>query len=351
MIPGVLCCNPQTPEMLDVKFRLKAPWIRGEKILNWRDPQHRDFLGNTSRVVFISHGWLEKIATSEWMTAVRDAYVQQGHAAIIIDWRRGNGIQYWQAMANVRIVAAMMGKAVLNWGIHDRTLMIGFSLGAQMIAEAGLYTQTHGGVKIDECHGLDPAGPFYDGCDADIRLDKSDCRLVQVIHTSSESIPALGALVMSYGTYYKSGHCDFWINCGSNQGPCVDLDFMDLMKAAARIAVMSDGEMQDWLFKRAMCSHWRAPLVYLSALRHECDFQAVPCPDCGNKRNCVSTLQGSSNNTLLPFSSCSPDNDDNYYVKSGPYEPFCDTKWGTEDRPLTELENDRTAKRRERFIV
>ena len=326
---GVLCCNPQTPKMLDVKFRLKVPGSEDEKILNWRDPLHRQFLGNNSRVVFIAHGWLEKMSTSEWMTALRDEYLKRGASVIVVDWRRGNGVQYWQAMANVRIVGAMIGKSILNWGIHQRTLMIGFSLGAQIAAEAGLYTQVNGGVKIDECHGLDPAGPFYDGCDKDVRLDKDDCRLVQVIHSSAERVPVVGTLAMSLGTIHKSGHCDFWINCGHRQGPCVDLDFLDFMKASGRLALMSDGEMQDWIFKRVMCSHWRSPLVYLSAIRQECKFEAFPCPDCGNHRkNCLHTLGSQTNNTLLPFSQCTPEMDDNYYVKSGSFEPFCDKKWG-----------------------
>lgn len=330
MIPGMLCCNPQTPGMLDVKFRLS---VKGqpERILNWRDPEHAQYLTRGKKIVFIAHGWIEKLATVDWMVALRDAYLERGTDVIIIDWRRGNGIHYWQSMANVRIVGAMIGKAVMNWGIHERTLIVGFSLGAQIAAEAGQYTQANGNIKIDECHGLDPAGPFYDGCDEDIRLDKSDCRLVQVIHTSAESNPVIGAASLNFGTYYKSGHCDFWINCGHSQGPCVDIDFKDLVKSFARLAVMSDGEMTSWVTQR-ICSHWRAPNVYLSAVRNDCKYQAYPCPDCGREIDCKRTLGHYSNNTLPPFGQCSPDKDEDYYVMSGSYPPYCDAVSGNKNQ-------------------
>jgi hypothetical protein len=178
-IPGVLCCNPQKPDMIDVKFRHYAPG-KQERILNWRDPNDRQHLTPSSRVVYIIHGLFEKVSTSAWMIGVKDAYIEQGNDVIIIDHRRANAIHYWQAIANGRLVGAMIGKSVMNWGIHERTLLVGFSLGGQIVGEAGHYTQVHGNITIDECHGLDPAGPFYDGCDDTIRLDKTDCRIVQV---------------------------------------------------------------------------------------------------------------------------------------------------------------------------
>ena len=93
------------------------------------------------------------------------------------DWRRANGVNYWQAIGNTRVLGAIIGRAILNWDIADRTLAVGFSLGAQIIGEAGAFTQANGnGTKINECHGLDPAGPFYDGCSNDVTLDRSDCR-------------------------------------------------------------------------------------------------------------------------------------------------------------------------------
>ena len=47
------------------------------------------------------------------------------------------------------------------------------------------------GAKIAECHGLDPAGPGYDGCSKTITLQESDCALVQVIHTDAQVMQQL----------------------------------------------------------------------------------------------------------------------------------------------------------------
>lgn len=43
----------------------------------------------------------------------------------------------------------MMGRLLTSWDLYDRTLAIGFSLGAQ---------EVNGGQQIAQCHCLDPAG-------------------------------------------------------------------------------------------------------------------------------------------------------------------------------------------------
>lgn len=172
------------------------------------------------------------------------------------------------------------------------------------------------------------AGPFYDGASPDIMLDKSDCRVVQAIHTSAEDVRELSLFAIRFGTYKKSGHCDFWVNCGFNQGPCIDIDFKDMIKSWARLAVMSDGEMMNYISNRA-CSHWRAPQIYISSLRNRCGAQGNPilsysCPDCGKGHFCINTQHlPPTNNSFPPFSRCSPEQDDNYYVSSGYFNPYC----------------------------
>ena len=42
--------------------------------------------------------------------------------------------------------------------------------------------------------GLDPAEPFFQYLPEDVRLDPRDAKFVDVIHTDSDSIFALGAL-------------------------------------------------------------------------------------------------------------------------------------------------------------
>lgn len=321
-----MCCNPTRPQHLAVRFRLKVKG-QDELILNFRDPSHSKYLPAGGRVVFIVHGFMERMSSSKWLTEMRNAFADQGDSAIIVDWRRANAGHYWQAMANTRVIAAMIGRAVLNWRIAERTLVVGFSLGAQIAGEAGRFTQKYGGVMINECHGLDPAGPFYDGCPDEIQLDKSDCRVVQAIHTSAEDFKVIGPLAMRFGTYKKTGHCDYWINCGHTQGLCRDMKFADLMKAMTRMMHLSDGEFGNWLLSQ-VCSHGRAYEVYVSSLMNRCKYPAFPCPDCGKFGSAVDCRSGmkpqSSNNTLPPFSTCDPTQDVNYFVSSDAYHPFCE---------------------------
>jgi hypothetical protein len=179
--PIVNCCLPQTPEIMDVKFIL---YVRGksEKILNWRDPSHKQYLSQSNRVVYLIHGLFERVPASPWLTECRDAFLQQGNDVIIVDYRRAWSLNMGQVYANLRVIGPMVGKSILNWGIHARTLLVGFSLGGQILGLAGKYTQTHGNVKVDECHALDPAGAFFDECDDDtIRLSKKDCKILQVM--------------------------------------------------------------------------------------------------------------------------------------------------------------------------
>ena len=83
-----MCCNPTRPELLDVRLRLKVKGVTGERILNFRNPNDARWLtGSSGRVVFIVHGFLERMSTSHWPTDMRAAFADQGDSAILVDWR------------------------------------------------------------------------------------------------------------------------------------------------------------------------------------------------------------------------------------------------------------------------
>ena len=326
MVPGVTCCHPQKPDIIDAKLILFRPG-QEERVLNWRNPDEVEHLRSVSgRVVFIAHGWLEKVSISQWMTDMINGFHANGDTSVIlVDWRGGNGIQYWQSIANLRTIGAVIGHAIGIWGIADETLFVGFSLGGQMIGITSQYLNEKFGRKIAECHGLDPAGPFFDACPKGVTLNKDDCQLTQVIHTSSSDIPTLQSAVLRFGTWKKSGHCDYWINCGYNQDPCVDIGLPELLKGLARLGAASDSELGNWFLSHAFCSHWRSPEVYVAALRRNATCPAFDCPKCGKSHFCIpdSVRTNEPTNRLPPFSRCSPDQDVNYYVASDSFRPFC----------------------------
>ena len=59
--------------------------------------------------------------------------------------------------------------------------------------------------------GLDPAGPFFTLVSSAYRLDASDARYVDVIHTNAGVA----------GTIRRGGHIDFYPNGGTTQPGCL----------------------------------------------------------------------------------------------------------------------------------
>lgn len=80
-------------------------------------------------------------------------------------------------------------KCQTNYGMNPNDVhLIGHSLGAHTAGYAG---EKLGG-NIGRITGLDPAEPYFQGMPNHLRLDPTDARLVDVIHTDGKSIFFLG---------------------------------------------------------------------------------------------------------------------------------------------------------------
>lgn len=128
-------------------------------------------------------------------------------------------------------------------------------------------------------------------------LDKSDCSLVQVIHTSAEEHGSLSLIQRQFGSNRKAGHCDYWINCGFGQDHCAT----------------ADAGQQSALDSLMFCSHQRAHEVYTDQLNGVCSFSVQQCSDCGQTRQCSKngTLTGFS---LTPDDECTRQMDHSFFV-------------------------------------
>lgn len=62
---------------------------------------------------------------------------------------------------------------------------------------------------------MDPAGPFFENFDLSVRLDPSDAKFVDVIHSNAKPMIQGGA-----GMYAACGHVDFYPNGGQDQPGC-----------------------------------------------------------------------------------------------------------------------------------
>ena len=209
---SVLCCSPERVDELQVQFILtrahdplrSTPITPGDFKKLKDSYSNRDAAGGSNRTLtVIVHGFLNHFSYESMWNQTRDAFLKRGTDVVTVDWSRGNRL-YPQSMANVRVVGALIGRLISSIGMSGRTYCIGFSLGAHVCGEAGAWLRHRSLTPMPRCTGIDPAGPGFDGCGPDVRLDPSDCTVVTAIHTS-QFVDMLG-----FGTRFKTGHCDFW---------------------------------------------------------------------------------------------------------------------------------------------
>lgn len=324
--PGRTCCFPQLPRAnfpLMTLYPANSSAFDGTAIpLDWRNPDDVMKLPSSGRIVFLVHGWTEVPLRSGalWVYPTVEAWTKVHQTpVIVVDYSNTSDYQYFQNTANARTMGQAIGFAIVNWQIAERTHLAGFSLGGQMIGEIGKYTQRYG-YLIKECVALDPAGPGFDSGASAMHLTPDDCELVQVIHSSSESMPdSLGVMSFQLGSYFHLGSCDFWLNCGRNQA--ADCQFpilgalMNNVPSHLYPYTIADG-----------CSHYRAPLAYAASVAGKCDFTGYECLNCNDFRltnGCRVNFQGEQMK-LPPFNTCKKQYRKDFYVRThGNTYPYC----------------------------
>lgn len=285
------------PDAFGMIYHVYQPNSNGEYFdMHFSDNRGKELFKSFPKVVFYFHGMLEVPLTETYIQVLRQYFNDQGSPFIIVDYSGGNQGDLFQSVPNARSVGAAVGYSIFIWDIAPRTLIIGFSLGGQAISFAGKYVQELSGqkLKIKECIGLDPGGPLWQGAPTITKLTKTDCDLVQVIHTSAQIIPEFSVpfsfILGSLGTGDKSGHCDYWINCGFFQPePCLGPD-------------------------ATVCSHFRANLFYINILYGRCNFSAHECSNCGKRFQTCSIQDPKNSVSIASGLKCNRGQDINYVV-------------------------------------
>lgn len=329
----VVCCAPQKPSDVIETFRLFYP-RGGEKNLTWSDERSARHLEECSKVVYVIHGYQNFFEKGKFNRPVTEAWLKKGSCVLFVDWRRGSGKPYFQAASNTLTVGMAVAYSIKIWGvsisssciicsdpfphqIQQKTLVTGFSLGGQTTGIAGKqYKRMTGGGQLQECHMIDPAGPYFDGCAAHLKIQPDDCRVTQVLHSSAQRSSGANPL-SGYGSYRKAGKCDYWINCGymGDQTGCT---------VTGIYALLSLGDKS--------CDHNRAPRVYVAHLSGDCSFRSRNCPKCSNPLvqngtgidRCLGGA-GPENQPFMLDNECRQTSD--YYVKvvDGEY-PYCNVR-------------------------
>ncbi|XP_062601983.1 uncharacterized protein LOC134263629 [Saccostrea cucullata] len=226
---------------------------------------HNSHFSSTQKTKFIVHGFANSVKTA-WLYAMKDAFLTKGDFnVIIVAWGKGAvPPHYNQAVSNTRMVGTqtrlVIEKLVQAGSNLDDIHIIGHSLGAHTAGSAG--RQLHG--KVGRITGLDPAEPDFENHPAGVRIDPTDAKFVDIIHTNGAPIRRGGA-----GLMQVSGHVDFYVNGGKSQPGCPNLvagAFQQLFNHNVSGAVVA-----------ASCSHGRAHEYFTESILASCPFTAYPC--------------------------------------------------------------------------
>lgn len=245
--------------------------------------------------------WIDQAAT-HWL-AIENVNV------IKVSWAAGNRYLYEKAASGTPIVAreitillhhlaGMNGIEFTQPEFAGRIQIVGHSLGAHIAAFVG---QDLGGT-IGRITGLDPAGVFFDKQPREQRLDPTDARLVDVIHTNggklhyanlaASSVPAVMDWVMSKVPGLNRLHSKIKDTMGEGYNREADTSWFGIDQQVGHVDYYAnDGRVQPECESYLhICDHGRSSQIYNDILEHERQFLAQFGPE-QRKQNRILTFE------------------------------------------------------------
>jgi hypothetical protein len=286
-----------------LSFRLSDLAQIGPKVA---ELEKKDYLKPGRQVVFIVHGfWNNELFG--WQYSVKNALLDADDSTVmIVTWGAGSLVPlYTQAGANTQTVAAVvaeLAKAVSKASIFQSDpkslylYCIGHSLGAQICGQAGRLAGNFNRVT-----GLDPAGPGFETCWSQHKVDTRSAVCVDHIHTDGTGKGHVSPLVPYFGTINAWGHVDFYPNGGEDQTGCSVLN------------------------NDASCSHMKAIdfFVYSIANKDKC----IAKHKCSQNTGMPESCEGHTGQQMGYYSSCYKANQQPasgmFYLTTNAKEPFC----------------------------
>ncbi|XP_045158432.1 inactive pancreatic lipase-related protein 1-like [Mercenaria mercenaria] len=257
---------PKSPAEVGVSFLLHTRQNRDKYQLLTKDVVdiRRSNFNGTKGTKFIIHGYRDD-GRETWVVNMKNALLEKEDVNVIsVDWEKGADTKdYNQAAANTRVVGALIAQLItsllMSAGAQFSDMhLIGHSLGAHIAGYAGKRVKGIGRIT-----GLDPAGLAFGGKSPEVRLDPTDAKFVDVIHTDGHPIRTLGL-----GSSTPMGHADFYPNGGKNQPGC---------KAPGKhLFKLITGKFKT--FRKGIgCDHARARDYFIESINSTCRFKAFPC--------------------------------------------------------------------------
>uniref|UniRef100_A0A6G1SKN8 Pancreatic lipase-related protein 2 n=2 Tax=Aceria tosichella TaxID=561515 RepID=A0A6G1SKN8_9ACAR len=211
-----------------------------------------------------------------------------GVNVITVDWSASNHGFYSQAVSHTTMVARQVtiflyylyrvkGADIFrDKEMLDNLHLVGHSLGAHIAAFVG---QDLGGL-VGRITGLDPAGPSFDQVPNQQRLDRTDAKLVEVLHTNGGKLRYVKSILNAPGEYLASiwrGSGITCIACGLATGTepraagSESTAWFGINEQVGHVDYYAnDGsEQPGCLSKLHICDHNRATEIYVDLLRYQ----------------------------------------------------------------------------------
>ncbi|XP_034097571.1 phospholipase A1 [Drosophila albomicans] len=189
----------------------------------------------------IIHGWMSQ-SRGSFNRDVKNAYLKRGDFnVIVVDWSASSAnINYFSVVKLIEEFGAQLVQFTreLNrrfGASYDDMYLIGHSLGAQIAGAAGKRLKPE---QYNTIFALDPAGPKFRHRSAEFRIDPTDAKYVESMHTSG-----------NFGFLRPTGAATFYPNYGLYQSKCFYLG----------------------------CSHIRAYQMFAESINSPEGFWGTPC--------------------------------------------------------------------------
>lgn len=211
-------------------------------------------------------------------------------SVMIVDWGTGSTPPYSQAVANIRLIGAITAHVIhmiyeeAGLANLDKVHMMGHSLGAHLSGYTGYTLQRDFGLMLGRITGMDPAEPLFGDTDPLVRLDPSDAKFVDIIHSDATPFSSGGKSNAAERVYifYKSicwetglgmrepiGHVDFYPNGGFRNPGCDG----SMIEQLAYDQPSFFAGIQHFL----SCNHVRSHQFMLESIYTMCPFMGIVC--------------------------------------------------------------------------
>lgn len=222
--------------------RLQTPFVR----VRVQDRKVGRKIRLDKPVVILIHGWFDSHDRT-WINGTTTIYQTYMDANVCtVDWSRLALTAYSLAARNTRLVAGRLVQFLTflqtNGVSLDDVTLVGHSFGGQVAGYAGALL----GGQIGRIFGLDPAGWAFtkpEVVDAFYRLDKTDAKYVQCIHSNRN--------YLGLGTDMQCGHQDFYPNDGLAPQPGCINPRRDGGPSLCKLII--DG-LLEWIQRNFICS-------------------------------------------------------------------------------------------------